>query len=334
MYRFGIFSILFFSVFSVSHVSAQIGAPFLTNTATISFSKEIPEKGDTIFAFVESNTIDMDRARVTWFIDGVQQKKLGGKERFSFTVPQKTQTTISVSVETGDGARIETERLIQPQSLTLLWQADSFVPLFYKGKRKLPYEGKVTFTPIGTIRDARGVTIPPENLVYKWKRNGTVLGSLSGLGKNILVLKGDIIGREFDIELVVSSRTGEALAITGTYVEPTTIETIIYRDDPLKGLDLSFAGNRGILTSDVETHFFVMPFFASVFRTGDARVETVWTINTERAESSGPWDLRVEQDGSRVIGTISASARNTPYDLQEDSTSIPVFFRGIQTQSQ
>lgn len=334
MYRFAILVIAlsFYLGFFTPSVTAQVADMFLRKDVSIIFSKEVPEQGDSLTVFVESNTIDLSRARATWFVDGVSKKTANAKDRLTLTVPYKSETLVSVSVETGEGMIITSERSIMPQSLTLLWQADSYVPPFYKGKRKLPFEGTVTFIPIGTLRERDGVVIPPSELVYTWKKNGTVLGSLSGLGKSTLTLQSDIIGREFDIVLNVSSRTGEALAMTGTYVEPTTIDTIIYKDDPLTGLELNRAGNRGIFSFEGETHFFVIPYFVSAFRTGDPRIKSVWTINNEKADTSGPWDIRVRQSGTETVGSITASILNTLYDLQNSNTQIPVFFGGTQTQ--
>lgn len=307
----------------------QVSSAFvLPENLSISLSSRSAEPGKRLVLFLESSSINLSGSEATWYKDGGLLKKGSAKDQVSFIVNGTKTIQIKVAVTDAMGKVTTAIKEITPQSVSLFWQTDGFVPPFYKGRARLGFEGTVTFVPVGTILGRSGQVLSPQNLIYTWKVNGKILGSLSGLGKNTLTRQSDIISRPFEVTLEISSPDGQGLAEAYALVEPSLIDPVIYEDNPLLGLLLERAGTQGLLMQEPEIQAFVVPYFASARFMGDPSVQTVWQINGEAGTESSPWAIRIRQNGDRGLATLTVGVNNPSVDLQSGQGSATVFLNG------
>jgi len=171
---------------------------------SLSLSPEHPRPGVSVKATLSSLRHDLDRSTVSWLIDGAVEKAGVGVKTFSFTAPPVGATAIvSVSVTTAAGQSFSASRSVTPAEVVLVWEATSSVPPFYGGKALFPPQGHIKIVALPNIPGAS-----QESVVYTWKKNGTILGSLSGIGKNILELDASVTDRSMFVVVEVESPNG------------------------------------------------------------------------------------------------------------------------------
>ena len=117
-----------------------------------------------------------------------------------------------------------------PTNTTLVWEAESYTPPFYKGKALYPTGGTVhvvAFPPEGVGN--------PETLTYTWKFDGEVQGDLSGVGRQTFVWSGGLFSGSPLIVVEVSSAAGTH-GVGATRIPETNPGILLYQDAPLVGI--------------------------------------------------------------------------------------------------
>src|SRR3989344_1441328 len=98
--------------------------------------------------------------------------------------------------------------LVSAQSVDLLWQGETYTPPFFEGRSLWSNQSRVT---IVAVPQGLGNA---SALNYRWTKNDTVLGSLSGVGKSLLSLKDTILSKPQTIKVEVVS--GERVLASAT----------------------------------------------------------------------------------------------------------------------
>ncbi len=122
----------------------------------------------------------------------------------------------------------------KPQ-VNLLWHTDTYTPFFYQGK-PLPSPGsRVTVIAEPLIYQTESQKITTADLEFTWSKDGKVVNSSSGPGKNELSFIAGSAGDQHRIEVKVSSedRRQSAVGEVVMTVQPTKI--LLYEYDPLLG---------------------------------------------------------------------------------------------------
>ncbi|MBP9771404.1 MAG: hypothetical protein KBD16_00550 [Candidatus Pacebacteria bacterium] len=203
-------------------------------------------------------------------------------------------------------------------NIPLLWETETYVPPFYKGKALLPDGG-----------DVRVLALPPANLgdpsalSYTWKVDGVVVDTASGFGRTFFIARSDIFGGSKLI--VVEVKRGDSRVGTGAIrvplVEPSAL---IYPSLPLAGI--LFGGGTRAVASD-EITFEAYPLFFSVPKKQTSDLVYEWSINREYVSNplgnSGRLTLRKDAGGSAAV---SISLHNQARVLETADASIEVVF--------
>ncbi len=203
----------------------------------------------------------------------------------------------------------------QIASVELVWEADSYTPPLYAG-RALP-------TSDGNLRV---FAFPPSslgtatNLIYTWKINGQVLGSMSGTDRSMLAIKGSPFISD---QLVVVDVSNGSQTVTGVvripYVKPTVL---LYENSPLKGVQFEHALiNKFVAEANSDITLVAEPYF---FSTPQSQSLTyTWSVNGQTSKGvSGPsFIARSETTGT---STVNVAVTNPLYILQRISKSLSV----------
>ena len=205
------------------------------------------------------------------------------------------------------------------QSVDLLWQGDGYVPPFYKGRVMWSQQSKITLLAIP--QDLGN----PADLNYKWVQNGTVLGSLSGVGKNTLTLSDTILSKSQTIRVEIVSEENEALAQAFTTLTPVAPTLLVYENSPLYGL-LSYRDLSGTYNlKEPEVTFEVIPLFFSASDRFSSDLKYIWKTNNQEVEEKSFVIYRAPEN-SRGSSSVSINVNHKNKILQTANKRFTVIF--------
>lgn len=157
----------------------------------------------------------------------------------------------------------------QTGGVDILWQGRGYSRPFYPGRTLWSKQSEITF-----------VAIPqnlgnPSGLNYRWIRNGTVLGTVSGVGRNSLSFLDTVFSKPVEISVEIVSDDDSILAEASTLVAPTSPFIMVYENNPLYGLMFHREVADGYEMENEEVTFAAFPFFFSA----ESRINTSLVYN-------------------------------------------------------
>lgn len=272
-----------------SPASAQLlGIP--TNApqdVIIELSPANPGAEAPVTASAVSYSNDLSNVSLRWTLNGSLVAEGVGRTSVTFTSGRVGSTqTLAVSAALPGG--IATARaVIRPAGLSLLWEAESYVPPLYKGKALLPFDGAVRLLAVPVFIDSSGNRIGARSLNYTWKQNGVVIGPLSGRGRSDITLAGPKVYRPLTVSVEVASADGSMRAeesITFSGQEP---RILFYENDPLLGYRFEHAITDSLSLSAREVTITAFPYFFSGATRQDGALQFAWSVNDEPIENPG-----------------------------------------------
>ncbi len=267
---------------------------------------EIPGPNQDVIVSVSSYSYDLDRASITWFLNG--QKKLTGigEKSFSFKTGEiGSNNNISVSIYTSDGVQINKSLNFKPASVDLLWTALNYTPSFYKGRALPSFGSLVKFTVIPHFSNN-------SNLVYDWSSGYKKFPSSSGLGKSSFTfMMGNDLSAE-EITVTVSNYDQSELAVASVNVVPVETEIVFYKDDPLKGPQYNNVLSGEFSLTEENIILRAEPFYFSISDLTKLVYDWFMNDNSVKAESL-PNELSLNtggQSGSSDVGLNLSNSSN------------------------
>lgn len=205
------------------------------------------------------------------------------------------------------------------QSVDLLWQADTYTSPFYKGRALWSNQSRITLTavPHGLGSSA--------NLIYKWTRNGTVLGNISGRGQNTIAFTDSVLSRPQTFKVDILSNDEIVLTSMSSTFIPTSPNLVIYENNPLYGFMFhrEMSGTRQL--EEREITFTAFPFFFSASNRMDDALGYEWRTNTGGVETKNSVTYRTPEDAAGV-SRVSIRAFNQDKIMQDTNKSFLVQF--------
>ncbi|MBI5134569.1 MAG: hypothetical protein HZA81_04295 [Candidatus Taylorbacteria bacterium] len=263
-----------------SGVSAQT-IPGISEPIVFSVVPEYPRPNQTIYVSAQSYSTDLNKAIFKWSVNGeIYAEGVGLKEISLKLGKTGTATSISIEVSTPDFGVIRNGMLFRPADVTLLWQSDTYVPPFYEGKALHSYNGAFKVTAIPEFFDQSGKRINPKDLIYTWKKNGTVQGSASGFGRDSFTTSQTSYMREGEeITVEVSSPKENLAGSAFTTVVPSLPEIVFYENSPLYGLMYEKALRNSFDLLSEEITLRAEPFYISGLDPLDGFLSFDWKMN-------------------------------------------------------
>ena len=189
------------------------------------------------------------------------------------------------------------------QSVDIIWSGVNYVPPFYQGGSLWSQEGSLMFM---AVPQKLG---NPDGLIYKWIKDGTVLGSVSGVGKNALYSNDPLFSKPQRIEVQIVNSNDTVLAQNSVTVTPVAPEILIYEQHPLYG----FLFNREVGSSyrldGAEATFGAFPLFFSARGRDDGATSYNWRSGGKQDSSESVVTYRVPE-GTSGSSAISIKAAN------------------------
>jgi hypothetical protein len=253
-----------------STLSSELGVEIVPN---------YPRPNETVFINLSLYTDDLNSANITWYNNGKNVLSGKGETRYSFTTgPIGTESKIEIRVSLLSGVSFSKIINLNPASVDLIWEADSYVPPFYKGKALHPMQGSLKVAAMPEfIKNGRRISA--SNLVYQWSNGINVYQSQSGYGKSTIILNGSILGRSENMEVLVTDPVNNLVAQGFVNISPIDPEIVFYENSPYYGhlFDSAVTGTLNLKTEEIQ--ILVAPYYFSKESAGGLKYE--WRLNSQ-----------------------------------------------------
>lgn len=188
------------------------------------------------------------------------------------------------------------------QSVDIIWQGETYTPPFYEGRALWSKQSMITL-----------VAVPqglgnPSSLIYKWTQDGTVLGNISGQGRDTLRFEDSIFSKARTIKVEILSADEEILADSQIAVIPTTYLPLVYENNPLLGYMFHKEVGSVFNLEEGEVTFSAFPLFSTPALRDGANLVYKWVTNNGDTETSNSVTYRAPEGAkgsSRVNLRIS-----------------------------
>lgn len=319
------FICLFFLLTETTHAQSLLDLPG-SNPVQVSVSPEYPRPGQQVTITLSSYTADLERSNIQWFINGVKAKEGIAQKQFSVTAGASGSTQeVDVIITAVNGVTLTKNIVIQPGDVEILWQAESYTPPFYKGKALYPLQADLVAVAVPHLV-RNGVTLKPEDLVYSWKKNGSVLKNESGYGKNIVTIPGGFGSKTIDLTVTVSSRDNRSTGMGRVVINNTVPQVVLYEDSLLYGTIYSKALASSFELGSQEIRLRAAPyFFSSSAHHTVSPLSFRWAINgLAIGQTSDVITLRKPEKTG--VSLISVDTENPTKMFQKSSKNMTVNF--------
>ncbi len=306
---------------------------FKSETIEISTEPEFPEPNQNIEIELNSSYFDLNKAEIFWYVDGTLHTSGMGLKKINIIsgdTGEHTQIRVVADVtKDNKKQRIEKSAEIMPIEMTLLWEADTYTPPFYKGKALLSANSvlKVIATP--NIQLKNGKIIDANKLVYIWKKEGRskLFNDNSGYGKNVLYTEGSLPYRNNVVRVEVSSLDDTIKSSKRIELELSDPSILFYKDDPIKGVMYNEAIKDKFYLTNQELPIKIEPYF---FSRKDKKIGNLiyeWYLNGKKTDNHKQKAIfRQESKENKGFSNIKVRVKNIYRKFQQDENSFVLNF--------
>ncbi len=299
-----------------------------------SVTPQAPEPNEPVQITVQGVGSSLGDATLIWQQNGSTVSSGAGDTTFNFTTGSLgSQTTIHLIINSPELGTITNDFTFYPSLTNLVWEAQTTVPQFYRGKAL--YSGGATVSVIAFPEISINKSfVSSKALSFQWSLNGTLVPTQSGLGRTTFTFQGDQLKNSESVSVDVYA--GNTLVGASDIVIPaSTPQVVLYDRDPLRGeiLDSALSGevNTGEQGLAVEAEPY---YFSNSSKTSGALTYT-WTLNGESV--TGPDAQKgllalVPTSGSGTgLATLEVTVQNSSPDqlIQGAIASIQILFGNI-----
>jgi hypothetical protein len=317
--------IVFLPIISLAQTTNTSHA--LTNELGVNVLPTYPKPNDTVSINLTLYTDDLNSANINWYKDGKEVLSGKGETTYSFkTGPAGTENKITIDVSLLSGASFSKTLTLNPVSVDLVWEANSYVPPFYKGKALHPRQGSLKLVAIPEFIK-NGKRISSANLIYQWSNGLDVYQSQSGYGKNVVTIDGSLLGKEEKIKVSVTDPITNLVAQGSINITPVDPEIIFYENDPYYGniFDSAVTGAYSLKTDEVQ--ILAAPFYFTK-ESGDA-LTYLWQLNGQTISNlAGSLTAVFRRPEDKTTGTSNVSLQidNANKILQQANNNLMISF--------
>jgi hypothetical protein len=327
--------VFLFLLFPAGFVFGQVGSATQTDVS-VTINPSAPEPNQTVTATASSYSTNLDAANISWSVNGKTVESGVGLKSFSFTVGAvSTVTVLGFSAVTQEGQSVSQTLSITPAGVDLIWQSFGYTPPFYEGKSLFSHQGIIEFVALPHFGSGSGGEVPAGDLIYKWTRDGTVLGDFSGYGKSTYTMLSSIISRPVEIDVQVTSPDSDQIAEADMTVTPSDPTVVLYEKSPLYGILFQRALTGTVnMGSQKEMTVLAEPFYFGVESLSDPSLQYSWSINNSPIDSDTTQSSRVFRPAANVSGSsnVSVSLQNSNAILQQAESGFNLSFGNTNSQ--
>ena len=194
-----------------------------------------PDPNTNVNINLMSDSFDINRSDIKWTINGNTKWKGIGEKNFNFLMGNiGSKTVVAISVTSLKGDRFLKTINFYPANVDILWEAENYVPVSYKGKALPSQESLIKVTAIPNFLKG-GVKMPSSELFYDWQIDYKKLPSASGRGKQSMYFVSSKIGISSIVNVVISDLNNNIRVEKNITIEPQNPKVVFYKENPLEG---------------------------------------------------------------------------------------------------
>ncbi len=255
--------------------TAQTLVPYTIQDAqtnlNIFTTPEHPKPGEPFVVTLETFSFNLDSSLITFYENGTEiQSARGGKSaQYSNT---KQVTEIKIVVTPLNSTPITRTMNLSSGAVSILWQAETITPPFYKGRALYTEESSILLSAVPTLFSTNGSQINAEDIVYTWTVNNT------------LYLENErFFSSALRINVVAKSQDGSSVAESTILIPISKPLALTYTVDPLYGTNWAKATNYIDLDGSTELTVRTIPYYFG----SDSTIRYTWSIDGEQIDSFG-----------------------------------------------
>jgi len=267
----------------------------VSDFVNLSITPANPAPGDQVTISASSYSLDLNRTKITWFVNGAEKETgMGLKDYYVQAGVAGKTMSVGALIVADDGTIIKKDVSFIPAGVDLLFEAISYTPPFYKGKTLNPSQGTVVVVAFPEVFDQNGKKFKTGDLVFDWKKDGLVQSAASGPGKNYFTFSGSIPAREAEVEVTASSIDKKITASSVINIQNISPKIIFYEDSPVYGMMFNKAIKSTVKMVADEFKVKAFPYFMSVSYAQSPDLTYNWNINGQLSEN-------LDEDKSAMI---------------------------------
>jgi hypothetical protein len=213
-------------------------------------------------------------------------------------------------------------------SVDMVVESGGYVHPLFSGKIDPKYQNLVKIVAVPHLFTPTGTELDPKILFYQWRKNGLVIQSESGYGKQTLSMPGEVVPRAYSITVEVSSRDKTVISEGRTNIEPLEPFISFYVEDPLYGPLYNIAVINSVrIGTQREVTMRAVPYGFNVNQANDNFTRT-WFINGIEHPELSYNDSIILRTPDKIGGSanVQLTIRNTKDILQGATSGFSTIF--------
>lgn len=305
-------------------VYAQVLGAGNDGTILIKTTPEYVGPNERVTLRASSAFIDLPESDITWSANGKTIARGAGVSSAEITTGSMgSSVSIVVSARAPDGMRASGSARLRPAELDLLWEADSYVPPFYRG-RALPSPG----TEIRMQAVPRfGSSVSDKDVAYTWRRNGAIVGNASGKGRSFAAFQAPTLFGSDTISVEARPPDG---TVAGGQVRLSSQEPelALYESHPIFGIMFNRIFGSKNAVSGGEASFVAIPYFADADRRDDGQLRYSWRVNGQAiaADTVRPSEITINSERSDGSARLEGVLRHATNFLTDSKSAWDISF--------
>lgn len=262
-----------------------------------------PAAGELVRFRIDGYAVDIDRSAVVWYVDGKESRRGPGMREFETTAPSLGNAkSIRVVAEEPSGLIAVGEVTLRPAAVTLLWEADSYTPPFYRGRALPGSKSTIRANAVPDLR--RGATrIPESDIIFSWLRDGARFAS--GRGLSSVTFVGPSVFESDRITVVAESLDGSITGRAEALIQGSDPALELYEYHPLFGTLYHRAFVGTVINRETEQKVVAVPYFGPTAPRAPSLMYE-WTMNaTEINPNTETPDILTIRRDNAFSGTIT-----------------------------
>lgn len=310
-------------------ISLPGAIPDIQEQVSYTVTPEIPQPNQEVTITAEAYGTDLNRAQITWYINGKSILSGIGEKKLTFTVGSLgSSNVVEVRIKPiKNGPEITKSWSFTPAQVDVLWEAHTYTPPFYKGKALYTTEADVTFVAIPNIV-IEGKSVAGNNAVYKWKEDYTAYADKSGYAKNTYNFTGSILGGDTNVSVEAYSQSNpEAKGRGSTDIENENPLALYYEDHPLYGIFFNQALTDTVYTNKTQLKVALFPYFFST-KGKNSDVSYEWILNNTNLDVPATENTMLFSLSGTTLGEADIETKITSPNkiIQQANNTLAIVF--------
>lgn len=212
-------------------------------------------------------------------------------------------------------------------SVDLVWEADTYTPALYLGHSGATPGSRIKVVASAVFTDNTGKPIDAKTLNYQWSKDGQVLPTVSGAGKDTIIFT---IGDSPATITAIASTADQSIRQTSTIrIVPTAPELIVYEEDPLFGVADQVVLPKDFRLDKPEIMIRAEPFYFSRSSVAQKRLQYDWKLNNQTiiTDPENPHTLTISKpEQGAGNNSLSLAVKNLSQLLQNAAAQFTISF--------